>query len=383
MRVRYVALLGAAVFLTGCSGGTGDDGTGATGTPTSATSPAQGSPSGSDTGTPAPSGSSALPPGGTAEDPARVDATVDLLDWRRVAGPVEATVTVSAGRTLTVDAGQRRATLTGDHPTVVDAGARGRIGEAQLTPDYALVVVQDRREQRPARATVVDLATGDRQIIDGSSTAPTTTGGTWALAADHALYASYGPGHRYCVASADLATGDTATTWCAPARHGFSNARTSAAGDALLTFDAAQPSCRTVVELTGDAVTPFPGVADCEGWEGVLLSAGRVWGVAPDARHIEASHYYASVGDAYYDLGKGTSGSLLACGDAAYFARDAQGGQPAQVFRWRSEDGLSVVYQAPKGGQGFVATPLRCGGDALTVTALTQGGDEQVTAGLG
>ena len=44
---------------------------------------------------------------------------------------------------------------------------------------------------------------------------------------------------------------------------------------------------------------------------------------------------------------------------------------------------LDVVYEAPAGKDGFVASPLRCGGDQLTVTALTAAGDEQVTARLG
>jgi hypothetical protein len=49
-------------------------------------------------------------------------------------------------------------------------------------------------------------------------------------------------------------------------------------------------------------------------------------------------------------------------------------------MRWSPEDGLSVAYESPN-GQAFIEQP-RCGGDTITVTALTSSGDEQVSAGL-
>ena len=47
-------------------------------------------------------------------------------------------------------------------------------------------------------------------------------------------------------------------------------------------------------------------------------------------------------------------------------------------MRWTPEDGLEVVYEST-GGHAFL-TPPRCGGDTITVTALAQSGDEQVSA---
>ncbi|HQR27052.1 MAG TPA: hypothetical protein PLP61_08450 [Nocardioides sp.] len=344
---------------------------------------------------PAPSGSASTPDvpsssppdggpsGGTSASPHPVVADTDLLDWRAVPGPVEDEVTVSGDWTLTVDEQGRRAVLDGPTPQTVPAGPRGRIVESFIDGEYALVVSQDRLEERPSTATVVELATGRRFVLDGRSPVPTTTGGTWALGGGHALYATYDQG-GYCLASVDLATEQARATWCAPPRHGFSNARTSPQGDTLLTFDASRPSCRTVGALDGERLTPFPGVTECKGWEGVLLPGGRVWSVVPRDTRIESAHLYAALGDAWFDLGPGISGSLVACGGAAYFAREpARVGEPAQVLRWTPAGRLSVVYAAPAGGEGFVTVPPRCGGTQLTVTALTQAGDEQVTAPLG
>jgi hypothetical protein len=71
----------------------------------------------------------------------------------------------------------------------------------------------------------------------------------------------------------------------------------------------------------------------------------------------------------------------VSCDDAAYFTRDSQQkGDPATLMRWSPADGLSVAYESPQ-GQAFIEQP-RCGGDVITVTALTSSGDEQVSAEL-
>ena len=133
--------------------------------------------------------------------------------------------------------------------------------------------------------------------------------------------------------------------------------------------------------LDGTTTTPFSGVPDCTAWDGLLVDDGAVWSVVPKEKAIENAHFYARSGDAYFDLGPGTSGTLTWCGGASYFVRDPQRqGDPAALMRWTSTDGLSVAYESPK-GQAFLDAP-RCGGDAITVTALTSSGDEQVTAPL-
>ena len=97
---------------------------------------------------------------------------------------------------------------------------------------------------------MVDLRTGKRFTIDGSSAVPTVNGGTWALGAGHLLHATTDRG-AYCVASVDLASRAAERGWCAPRRQGFNAARITPAGDTLLTFDAGRPvACRTAVRST-------------------------------------------------------------------------------------------------------------------------------------
>ena len=50
-------------------------------------------------------------------------------------------------------------------------------------------------------------------------------------------------------------------------------------------------------------------------------------------------------------------------------------------MRWTPGAGLEVAYES-SGGNAFLSPP-RCGGDTVTVTALAQSGDEQVSADLG
>jgi hypothetical protein len=106
-----------------------------------------------------------------------------------------------------------------------------------------------------------------------------------------------------------------------------------------------------------------------------------VWSVIPNEHRIEQAHFYARSADGAADLGPGTAGTLVWCRDAAWFVRDPQQeGDPAALMRWTAADGLTVAYESP-GGRAFLSAP-RCGGDAITVTAMAEQGDEQVTAVL-
>ncbi len=356
-----------AVALAACS----DDRPGSTPPPTSPESSAA---SASQTAEP----STSTTPG----PPQVVTPGTDLLDWAPAPGTVKDTVTVSGQSVLTVDEQSTRARLEGPQQLVVNAGRTGRVAEAAIDGEHALVVVADRNEERPATATVLNLTTGERVVVNGRSEVPTTTGGTFALGAGQVAYASYA-GDAYCLAQAELASGATKLAWCAPDGYGFNQARITQQGLTLLTFDDAQPSCRTVAAVAGGELEAFPGLPECVGWDGVLLDGGRVWSEVPNPRRIDAARFYASVGDTSYALGRGTSGSLVACGGSAYFSRDpAREGDAPQVLRWTVDGSLDVVYEGPAGRDGFMAVPLRCGGSDLTVTSLTSAGDEQVTAPL-
>ena len=112
----------------------------------------------------------------------------------------------------------------------------------------------------------------------------------------------------------------------------------------------------------------------------MLGDDAAIWSVIPKEDDIDTAEFFARVGEDYYDLGPGTSGTLVPCADAAYFVRDPKReGDPAGLLRWDGSS-LAVVYEAPP-GQSFLEAP-RCGDAALVVTALSEGGDEQVMAAL-
>lgn len=374
-RSRYVAPLAALVLaLAGCA----DDDPGAG----PSASPVTDGPTATDTGSASPSQS---PPTSAAPHPSDAPLVVEpitrLLDWRPLGDDVEDTVTTNGTWTLTVNKAGDQARLDGPSSSSGSGSSDTRVSTALLDDDWALVVRQDRQEQDPARATVTELATGEEFTIDGASDVPTTTGGTWALGDGHVLHATIGPGHAYCLASVDLATRRSTLGWCADKHHGFNGAHATPFGDSVQTFDDQQPSCRSVARVSGTTLEPFPGVTDCHAWDGVLTEEGDVWSVVPRENNVEAAHFYARDGDSYSDLGPGTSGTLTWCHGAAYFARDPQrDGDPARLMAWDGTD-LSVVYESPA-GQAFLTAP-RCGGDTIAVTALTQSGDEQVSAALG
>lgn len=355
--LRYAAGAALVLALAGCSGD--DQGAG----------PEPSSP-------PSGSATTASPP--ASSTPASRAAAP--LDWKPVPGPVRDEVTAGGDWTLTVDGDDGGWTLDGGRKQSHDAPSGFRVSDALLDQHWAVVVLQDRTEQQPSRAEVTELATGETFTIDGRSDVPTTNGGTWALGDDRLLHATV-DGRSYCLASVDLGSRASTLGWCAPKRHGFNGARITPAGDSVLSFDSGRPSCRTLMALDGSDGTPFPGVPDCQAWDGLRTDGGAVWSVIPNEHQIEEGHFYASSGGEESDLGPGTAGSLVWCGGAAWFARDpARDGAPATLMRWSPADGLSVAYRSP-GGQAFLSSP-RCGGDAITVTAMAEKGDEQVTARL-
>jgi len=334
--------------------------------------------------TPEPTESETALEGGPAGSPLPVEPTMNLLDWTRVPGPATATVTRSGPWTLTVNEGRTEATLKGPIGSeTFGADSRKQISDGLIDGDWAAVVFQDEQETQPAIAQIVHLGTkGGDFTIGGSSKVPTTTGGSWALGDGKLVHPTIGPGGTYCLATVDLATRTSERTWCAEKRHGFNSARITPEGTSVMTFDDQQPSCRTVVKVDGNEVVPFQGVQDCLGWEGVLTADGAVWSVVPKQNRIEEARYYARVGDGYFDLGAGTSGTLVPCGDAAYFTQDPlHDGDPARLLRWTGEQ-LEVVYETQGRGPAFLTEP-RCGDGRITITALAESGDEQVTAELG
>lgn len=362
--IRYAAAAVVLVALAGCGSDDTSDGP----PPTPSSDRSEGSSPPTTTPTTAP------PSSPRATD----SASGAALDWQPVPGPVRDTVTTGGGWTLTVKGAGARWSLDGPQSSTGGGASGFRVSDALMDQDWAVVVLQDRAEQQPSRAQVVDLASGRKFTIDGRSDVPTTNGGTWALGGGHVVHATVSKG-RYCVADVDLATRAAEVGWCAPKRTGFNGAHLTPGGESVLSFDSGHPSCRTLMTLDGATATPFDGVPDCSAWDGLRTEDGAVWSVIPDEHRVEEAHFHAVAGGTPSDLGPGTAGTLTWCGGAAWFVRDPQReGDPAALMRWSPADGLSVAYESPA-GRAFLSAP-RCGGDALTVTAMAEGGDEQVTA---
>jgi hypothetical protein len=328
-----------------------------------------------------PSSSEPAPTSTPTDSPEPTRTPTTEVEWQPVPGPVKDAVTRNADWTLTVTGNGRGWALDGPAGSSGSASSDWRVSDALLDEDWAVVVLQDPTESKPRRAEVTDLGTGDTFTVDGTSDVPTTNGGAWALGGDRLLHATVGPGRAYCVATVDLASRESTLSWCAPKRTGFNGAQLAPGGASVLSFTAGRPSCRTLMAIEGTTGTPFEGVEDCTAWDGLLTDDGQVWSVIPDEHRIEQAHFYATTDGERTDLGPGTSGSLVWCGGAAYFTRDPQAdGDPAALMRWTAADGLDVAFESP-GGRAFLSEP-RCGGDHLTITALAEGGDEQVTARL-
>ena len=310
--------------------------------------------------------------------PTVVEAVERLLEWEEGEVTDSTVVQGDPWRLVVGDRGSA-ATLTGpDGSSEVPAGKDRRITDAFLTTTHAVVVAQDKAETRPQQVTVVDLASGERSRITDPPTGP---GGPWSVHGETVAYATYRPGSDYCLATHDLASGTGEKGWCAPKRHGFSNVLVSDAGTSMMTFDAKRPvSCRPLVDVSGKEVTPLEGVPECKGWDVVATDHGHVFSTVPKENQVESGQFFAVHDGSWYALGPGATGTLVWCGDSAYFTRDAQRKDgKAALLRWTPDAELEVVYTSPGRGEAFLTTPS-CSGNMLTVTALGPGGDEQVSA---
>jgi hypothetical protein len=304
------------------------------------------------------------------------------LDWRPVRGPVDDQVTVSGEWELRLSSSGDRAALTGPNPVMIQAASGFRITDALIDGEYAVVVAEHEQAEEPNRATVIDLATGGRTVLDGKAQVPTTVGGTWALGSGLLVHATMS-GRDYCLVTVDLAAGRSEQGPCVLPRHGLTNATVTPGGVAVMTFDDSRPSCRTLNRVSGRELEPLGGVEECHGWEALTTETAAIWGVVTKERQVEESTYYADSGNGPVEIGSGTTGTLVWCGDAAYVVRDPQrDSDPARLLRVAPDGSTEVVYESPGAGRAFLSAP-RCGGTDLTVTAFSEEGDEQVTARVG
>lgn len=319
--------------------------------------------------------------GGAIDEPTVVEPTTDLLDWSddgvprgtQVRGP-EWQGLVSEDRS-TADVAGIRNRLT------FAAGPGRRISELLMSEDWAVVVRQDEAETRPSEVDVLDLTTGDRTALAGPEPA---SGGSWALTDGDLYYPTYGDDRAYCLATSALADSNGEDGWCAPDGTGFSNLTASEHGVGMMTFDDARPvACRTVNLLDGSGLPqPVEGPANCIGWDVAATADGAVWSEVPKPRRQEEAVFRASAGGTFFDLGPGTTGTALPCGDSVFFVRDPQGADdPARLMRWTPDHTLEVAYESPSTGNAFLGEPT-CGGGVLTVPSYGEEGDELVWANV-
>ena len=105
----------------------------------------------------------------------------------------------------------------------------------------------------------------------------------------------------------------------------------------MMTFDDARPvACRTVNLLDGSGLPqPVEGPPTASAWDVAATADGAVWSEVPKPRRQEEAVFRASADGTFFDLGPGTTGTALPCGDSVFFVRDPQGpDEPARLMRW-------------------------------------------------
>lgn len=324
----------------------------------------------------------AAPSGGPIDAPAVAKPVVALLEWddtgveagtRYVKGPEWEALGAKDSSSVELD-------RDGDSVAIAAGGGRA-ISEVLMSTAWAVVVRQDKAETAPSEVAVVDLATGEQRDLVAPAPA---SGGSWALTGGDLYYPTYGDDRAYCLATNALADSNGEDGWCAPARSGWSGLTASEHGVGMMTFDDARPvACRTVNLLDGSGVPqPIDGPTDCTGWDVAATPAGALWSEVPKPRRQEEAHFYASADGTYFDLGPGTTGSALPCGDSVFFVRDPQGDdEPARLMRWTPEHTLEVAYESTSVGNAFLGEPA-CGGGVLTLSSFGEQGDELVWASV-
>ena len=372
MRVRTTIALALLVVLSGCSGA--DEPSGGPASPASGSASPEPTETPETTETASPSPTDASPTGGVAE------AAPAPLDWQD-AGFVAGTGYVTNGTDWVHSAGDGSSVdVSVDGTTTrIRAGSGRTISEVLMSTDWAAVVRQDKAETKPSLVVAIDLATGEQRDVTSPAAA---SGGSWALTGGDLYFPTYGDDRAYCLATAALADSNGEDGWCAPRRSGFSGLTASDQGVGVMTFDDARPvACRTANVLDDSGVPqPIEGPADCLAWDVAATAGGALWSEVPRPRRQEEARFHATVADATYDLGPGTTGTALPCGDSVFFVRDPQSpDEPARLLRWTPEATLEVAYESASVGNAFLGEPA-CGGGVITVASFGDQGDELVWA---
>lgn len=372
------ALVVLAATAAGCT--KADDQPGDAASPGEQPSLASSSPSGTPSAATTSAPASPTQPAATGTTTAT--ATSAPLHWKALPGAAGDTVSTNGTWTLTV--GQQgdwwslgRTSAESGSAKRTSAPAGLEVTDTQLSDTTAVVVYSDPDGNKRQRAVITALAGGKVTTLDKTSDLPPSTDGSWSLDGTTLWHATDHAG-AYCLAATDVTTMTSTLGWCAPARHGFTNVLAADGQTSMMTFDDQQPSCRTVVTVSGTQTSPYADVPRCKGAEGAVLGTGqaatRVWSVVPNEHRYQQVHVYASTATGMVDLGLGVNSTLTVCGAAAYWARDAAGATPAALMRWDGSH-LTLAYQA----KGFLGQPL-CAGHVLSIVDSGDSGDRQFSA---
>lgn len=323
---------------------------------------------------PEPSPTESSPASGAAEP----SSEARDLEWRPTGESPEARFIQGDGWSATVDPSGSSVTFDGPGQVVVRASGGRQVDEVLMEGEAAVVVAEHPGARRPAVATLVDLDDGTTSML--ADPPPSSYGGAFALHDGRVYYGTdlTGP---FCLADVDATSGEGGVTaFCAEADHGVGGITATPSGVTLMTFDDRRPvSCRTLGWLTDAGFEPLPHVTECLGWDVAATSTGVVWSEVPRPRRQDSAEFFAIRDGDVVELGPGATGSLTACGTDVYFVRDSRGRTPAQLVRWTAAGEQQVAYEAKGGGQSFLGEPA-CADDVLTVSAFSEGGDEQVWA---
>ena len=195
------------------------------------------------------------------------------------------------------------------------------------------------------------------------SDVPTTSGGTWALGGDTPRCT------RRSTAPAPTAWPPSTSP---PAPRTSPGARPSGTASTAphvpRRHRGARPSTtrsRPAAPSAPSPATPIDAVRRRPRLHGLGGRRGRrrrdLVGHPATSSGVDAAHFYARVGDDYFDLGPGTSGTLTcrARTRRTSSATRSSEGDPAALMRWDAEDGLAVVYESPPGRRVPRSTALR------------------------